>query len=167
MTALRLARLDRVAGLVVLGVEGRRPASARSAARAVADLVRGLGDGGGDVAAAPPGPVGPRGVRLIPAHPIGPLAGPARPPPGTLMPSSTVVNCGGSPRCPAVMTIDSGFCRCSHARWILVDRPRGTGPAHDRQARRDRPRLAVPAARRRHAGRRRRADTPGRPWNPR
>jgi len=48
-----------------------------------------------------------------------------RPPPGrgTRSPSSTTRNCGLSPRCPAVITIDSGFYPCSAARWTLVDRP--------------------------------------------
>jgi len=46
--------------------------------------------------------------------------GPSR---GTAMPGKHGPNCGLSPRCPAVITIDSGFWRCSQLRWILVDRP--------------------------------------------
>jgi hypothetical protein len=48
-----------------------------------------------------------------------------RPPPRrtTRMPSNTTVNCGLSPRCPAVTTSDNGFCPCSAARWVLVVNP--------------------------------------------
>jgi len=46
-----------------------------------------------------------------------------RPLRGTQIASMTAVNCGASPRCPAVTTIDSGFWPCSHAKWILVENP--------------------------------------------
>ncbi len=39
------------------------------------------------------------------------------------MRSRTASNCGQSPRCPAVITIDVGFWRCSRARCSLVVRP--------------------------------------------
>ena len=33
------------------------------------------------------------------------------------------MNCGLSPRCPAVNTIDNGFCPCSQARCSFVVSP--------------------------------------------
>jgi hypothetical protein len=42
---------------------------------------------------------------------------------GTRIAFRTGSNCGESPRCPAVMTIDIGFCPCSTARCSLVVRP--------------------------------------------
>jgi hypothetical protein len=72
MTALRLARLDGVAGLVQLGFEGGRVPAA----------------GTGDPDALEHGPE----LRGIPAL-------------------------------PAVITIDSGFCRCSQARCTLLVSP--------------------------------------------
>src|SRR5438477_10796671 len=39
------------------------------------------------------------------------------------MPSSTAINWGLSPRCPAVSSIDIGFWPCSHARCSLVVSP--------------------------------------------
>ncbi|MFD0480479.1 hypothetical protein ACFQ0B_79390 [Nonomuraea thailandensis] len=39
------------------------------------------------------------------------------------MPSKTAVNCGLSPRCPAVSTIDSALRPCSVARCSLVLKP--------------------------------------------
>ena len=46
--------------------------------------------------------------------------GPVR---GTRMRLSTAWNCGLSPRCPAVITTESGFWPCSQARCSLVVRP--------------------------------------------
>src|SRR5438034_2302070 len=50
MTALRLARLDGVAGLIQLGVQGGRAPAAWPLVRAVADLVGLLRDGAPDPA---------------------------------------------------------------------------------------------------------------------
>ncbi len=37
--------------------------------------------------------------------------------------TSTIPTLGESPRCPAVITTDKGFCPCSTARWILLVSP--------------------------------------------
>jgi hypothetical protein len=42
---------------------------------------------------------------------------------GTRMASSTAVNCGESPRWPAVTRMANGFWPCSQARWIFVVSP--------------------------------------------
>ncbi|GHG93403.1 hypothetical protein GCM10017674_23090 [Streptomyces gardneri] len=57
--------LNRVAGLVVLSVEGRRAATGAATALAVADLVGRLGDGAADPASAQVSTVGARRVRLM------------------------------------------------------------------------------------------------------
>src|SRR6266487_1492993 len=77
MTALRLARLDRVAILIAPGVEGRRPASGPAAAPAMVHLVFFDGYDGLDAAAAQVGPVGSRGIGLVAHHAAGPGAGPS------------------------------------------------------------------------------------------
>ena len=58
------------------------------------------------------GPVGRARVRDLPA-----------PSWGTRTRPRTTSNCGKSPRCPAVTTIDMGFWPCSTARCSLVVRP--------------------------------------------
>src|SRR5436305_2242932 len=79
MTALRLARLHRVALLVDLRVEGGWPAALAALVLAVADPVGWLGDGRGDVAPAQVSPVGGRAVGLISQYAIRAGAGAARP----------------------------------------------------------------------------------------
>lgn len=71
--------LDRVPSLVVLWVELRRPAAARSALLAVACLVGLVRDGAAGPAPPQVSAVLPRGVRLVGAHTIGSGARPARP----------------------------------------------------------------------------------------
>ena len=107
-------------------------------------------------------PVGAGGVRLVGQDPVRAGPRPAAAGRGTRIPSSTGVNCGLSPRCPAVTTIDSGFWPCSQARCSLRGQP-APGPAQrvigglgslDR-------RRAVRPADRLSRGHRQRADAPG------
>ncbi len=65
---------------------------------------------------------------------------------GTRTRPRTTSNCGESPRCPAVITIDMGFCHCPTARCSFVVRPPRERPAHGRQARPRRRRAAPSAA---------------------
>jgi hypothetical protein len=51
------------------------------------------------------------------------------------MASRTAVNCGLSPRCPAVITTGRGFWPCSTARWTFVSGRRGTARGLDQLAR--------------------------------
>jgi hypothetical protein len=48
---------------------------------------------------------------------------------GTRTFSSTGSNCGESPRCPAVITVDRSFWPCSTARCSLVVNPQREGPS--------------------------------------
>jgi hypothetical protein len=50
------------------------------------------------------------------------------------MPCRTGMNCGLSPRCPAVSTIGNGFCPCSQPRCSFVVRPPRSDPTRGRPA---------------------------------
>jgi hypothetical protein len=119
----RPSTLGRVPLLVVVLVELRRPPATRSTLEAVADPVRWNRDGGFDPTSAQVGAVAAGVVRLVGPHPVRALARTAEPSLGTRMASRTASNCGESPRCPAVITTDKGFCPCSTARWILLVSP--------------------------------------------
>ncbi len=77
------------------------------------------------------------GIRLVRTRP-----GPTR---GTQMAFRTGSNCGESPRCPAVITIDMGFWPCSTAKCSLGSGRRASVRARGRPARR-RCRRAAPSA---------------------
>src|SRR5260370_34699097 len=77
MTALRLARLHRVALLVAFGVERWRAAPGAALVLPVADLVGLLRDGAPDPAPPQVGAVGARPVGLISQHQPGTAAGTA------------------------------------------------------------------------------------------
>ncbi|CAL9511728.1 hypothetical protein SUDANB1_03642 [Streptomyces sp. enrichment culture] len=112
--------LDRRAPAVVDRVEMRRPAAAGAELLAVARLVGRVRDGAADPPATRIGAVLSGGVRLVRPDSDGPDAWPARPDAGPRTFSHTDSNCGESPRCPAVSTIDMGFWPCSTARCSLV-----------------------------------------------
>jgi hypothetical protein len=117
------AALHGVALLVDAGVEARWSAALGPFLAPVGVLVGLAGDGGLDPASAQVAAVRPRGVRLIGQHPVRPGARATPPRRGTRMPSRTTLNCGLSPRCPAVNSIDNGFWPCSQARCSFVVHP--------------------------------------------
>ena len=122
--------------------DGRAPA-ATALVLAVADLAGLLRDGAPDPA---PPQVSAREPHALPAS-----TRPGRvrrcPPPvrETRMRSSTARNCGESPRCPAVITIDSGCAAARRPGAPCWPARRGTGPGRDRPARHRRRRAARPA----------------------
>ena len=125
------------------GPEGGRPPAATALVLAVADLAGLLRDSAPDPA---PPQVSAREPQALPAS-----TRPGRvrrcPPPvrETRMRSSTARNCGESPRCPAVITIDSGCAAARRPGAPCWPARRGTGPGRDRPARHRRRRAARPA----------------------
>src|SRR5206468_6121262 len=119
------AALHGMALLVRLGIERRRPAALGSQLAAVGGLIVLDRNDAPDPPPPQVGPVALRAVRLMSCHPTPGPVGCGRPPSGrgTRMRSSTAVNCGLSPRCPAVIRIASGLRPCSQPRCSLVVQP--------------------------------------------